>query len=401
MAADIAMSIAEWAPGFCIAATGFHFASLFIAARRLRVANRASPLVAAAPPVTVLRPLCGIDNFAAETLVSTFRIDYPEYELIFCVARADDPVVPIVRDLIELHPQRPARLLIGDDRISDNPKLNNIVKGWNAARHDWIIVADSNVLISRDFIRRFLARWEPKSGAICSMPIGARPLNFWAELECAFLNTLQARVQYVSEALGFGFAQGKSILFRREVIERAGGLRALAIDLAEDAATTKIVRAAGLRIHLVDQPVCQPLGWRTPREVWLRQLRWARLRRASFPWLFLPEIFLGSAGPTVFAAVAAAAAGMNVAAAVALMLSLWLAAELLLAKRVGWHLSARMAAALLLRDMMLPALWLAAVLGGGFNWRGNEMTTKVSTGRGRALRWVRNTAQLVRVGPEL
>lgn len=360
------------ASGFGALAIGVQLASVSVAAWRCRRKPR-KPMTL--PAVSLLRPVCGNENFLAETLGSTFRLDVPDYEILFCAARPDDPAVAIVRRLIEANPQVPARLLIGDDGISANPKLGNLVKGWDAARHEWIIIADSNVLMPPDFVQRLLAAWRSDSGVVCSMPIGARPGNFWAELECAFLNTLQARFQYVSEALGWGFAQGKAMLFRRDIVERAGGIRALAAETAEDAATTKLVRAAGLRVHLVDMPFEQPLGYRTAAEVWRRQLRWARLRRISFPLLFLPELLIGSAFPCAALAIAASAHGPEaVVAATLLSLAIWIAAEIALARAIGWHFTGRSIFALLLRDLLLPVLWIAAWLGADYIWRGNHIT---------------------------
>ena len=80
-------------------------------------------------------------------LASTFALAYPHYEAIFCVASPADPVIPLVERLIAAHPAIPARLLVGDDRVCSNPKLNNLVKGWKSARYGWIIMADSNVLM--------------------------------------------------------------------------------------------------------------------------------------------------------------------------------------------------------------------------------------------------------------
>ena len=367
------MLLANLAGGFCAVATCVQLASVSVAAWRCRY--RAAPKPGPVPAVSLLRPICGAENFLAETLGSSFRLDFPDYEILFCAARQDDPAVPIVRRLIEANPRVTARLLIGDDGISANPKLGNLVKGWDAARHDWIIMADSNVMLPPDFVQRLLAAWRSDSGVVCSMPIGARPANFWAELECAFLNTLQARFQYVSEALGWGFAQGKAMLFRRDIVERAGGIRALAAETAEDAATTKLVRAAGLQVHLVDAPFEQPLGHRRAGEVWARQLRWARLRRVSFPLLFLPELLVGSALPCAALGIAASAYGLAAAAAgIVLLLAIWVAAEVALARAVGWHFTPRTALAALLRDLLLPALWIAAWLGADYVWRGNHIT---------------------------
>ena len=114
------------------------------------------------PAVSIVQPLCGVEAFSRETLRSIFALDYPDYEIIFCLASADDPIAPLVRGAIEAHPERPARLLIGDDRVSANPKLNNVVKGWKAARHDWVIIANSNVLMPADYIQRLLGALAPR-----------------------------------------------------------------------------------------------------------------------------------------------------------------------------------------------------------------------------------------------
>jgi ceramide glucosyltransferase len=367
------MLLANLTAGFCVIATGVHLATVAVAAWRCRRSKRAiRPAVV--PSVSLLRPVCGHENFLTETLGSSFRLDHPDYEILFCAARQDDAAVPVVRHLLAANPDARARLLIGDDGIAANPKLGNLVKGWDAARHQWIIIADRNVMMPRDFVQRLFAAWRADSGAICSMPIGSRPENFWAELECAFLNTLQARFQYVSEALGWGFAQGKAMLFRRDIVDKAGGIRALAAETAEDAATTKLVRAAGLRVQLVDMPFEQPLGRRRAGEVWARQLRWARLRRVSFPPLFLPELMVGSALPCAALAVAAAGYGLRAAAAsIALLLAVWCGAEAALARAAGWHFTSRTALALVLRDLLLPVLWIAAWLGADYVWRGNHV----------------------------
>jgi ceramide glucosyltransferase len=318
-------------------------------------------------------------------LQSSFRLDYPNYEVIFCAAREDDPVVPIVRRVIAANRHIPAALLVGDDRDSVNPKLNNLIKGWDAARHSWIVMADSNVLMPRDYVQRLLGCWRPHTGAVCSMPIGSMPGNFWAELECAFLNTLQARAQYMSETVGWGFAQGKTMLFRRDVVENGGGIRALAAETAEDAATTKLIRNAGLHVHLVDNPFEQPLGWRSAAEVWARQVRWARLRRISFSWLFLPELLVGSVFPALALAIAADAHGFSVTTSLSAFLAMWFAAEITLACVAGWRLSLPWLLALPIRDLLLPILWIAAWLSDDFIWRGNPMTVSRNRRRRRRI----------------
>jgi ceramide glucosyltransferase len=346
-------------------------ASIAIAMLRLRC--KAPAQSGEYPPVSLVRPLCGLDNYAAETLRSTFELDHPRCEILFCVAAANDPVVPLVKDLMSSHPEIDARLLIGDDRLSSNPKLNNVVKGWRAATHDWIVIADSNVLMPRDYIARLFASWRADTGLVASPPIGAHPRGFWAEIECAFLNTYQARWQYIVDSFGNGFAQGKTMLWRRADLEHAGGIAALGREVAEDAAATKIVRGAGLNVRLVDRPLAQPLGRRSAGEVWNRQLRWARLRRASFLIYFLPEILSGGVLPMLCAATLADAAGWPELPVVAAFALFWYGSEMVLAAACRWHVSALHPLYGLIRDLMLPALFIAALRGNDFVWRGNAM----------------------------
>ena len=320
-----------------------------------------------------MRPVCGIENYCEETLRSTFELDYPRYEILFCAAHAHDPVLPLVERLIAAYPRVDAKILIGEDRISGNPKLNNLVKGWRAASAPWVVIADSNVLMPRDYIQRLLSTWVPGTGLVCSPPAGSRPSNFWAELECGFLNTHEARWQYVADSIGLGFAQGKSMLWRRELLERGGGIEALGMELAEDAASTKLVRAMGLRVRLVDRPFDQPLGVRTASEVWNRQLRWARLRRASFKAFFVPEILTGAVFPLAAFAVAAGGSGFSPLTAVVIAGTAWYGAELLMARASGWPSTLRAPLVWMIRDLLLPVLWIQAWLGSTFVWRGNHM----------------------------
>ena len=359
---------------FCIAATAIHIASIVVAIVRFRRSTLGeAPSARKFPPISLVRPLCGIDNFAAETLRSTFDLDYPRCEILFCVASAKDPVVPLVEGLMAERPEAGAKLLVGDDKLSSNPKLNNVLKGWRAARHDWIVIADSNVLMPRDYIDRLFASWRADTGLVASPPIGCRPQGVWAELECAFLNAYQARWQYLADSLGFGFAQGKTMLWRRPDLERAGGIPALAREVAEDAASTKVVRGAGLKVRLVDRPFPQPLGYRSAADVWRRQMRWARLRRASFLSYFLPEALSGGVLPMIALALVAAAVGLPPVLSVTALACAWYGGEMMLAAAAGWHLSLLYPLYGLARDLLLPVLFVGALHGDDFVWRGNEM----------------------------
>ena len=351
-----------------------HLASAALAWRRC--AGRGTPpaLLGKLPSVTIVQPHRGIEAFSEETLASVFRLDYPDYEIVFCVVSEADPIVALLRRHIAANPGRPARILFGDHPISKNPKLNNIVKGWKAARRDWIVLADSNVLMPPDYLTRLMARFRADTGIVCSPPIGAAPKGFAAHLECAFLNSYQARWQYAAEAAGFGFAQGKTMLWRRRLLDEAGGIEALASEIAEDAAATKIVRRAGLAAHLVDRPFPQPLGRRSLKEVWRRQVRWARLRRATFAPYFLPELLTTSLVAVIAAALAAPAFDASPTTGALLAATAWYGAEAALTAGASWPLGPWFLPAAVARDLVLPWLWILGLASDRFEWRGAALT---------------------------
>ena len=364
------MTLYDLILGCLIFAASAHFISIAVLLVRPYVRR---PLVPEKrPPVTILRPATGLENNIEETLASAFAIDYPEFEIVFCVQDSADPVIPLIERLMREHPNVSSRLLVGDDRISINPKLNNLVKGWRAARYEWIVMADSNVLIPPNYLDDLLSRWTDEVGLVCSPPVGTRPEGVGAELECAFLNTYQARWQLTADAFGIGFAQGKTMLWRRDILDRAGGIAALASEPAEDAASTKIVNDAGYRVRLVRHPFPQPLGRRPIAEIWKRQLRWARLRRATFAPLYATELVSGGFLPLTAAAILIALGPPTWPGFILLFVG-WYGAELLLAARMGWPVSARIALLLLVRDLSLPILWVAGWTGNTFVWRGNAM----------------------------
>lgn len=363
------IAVAVLLGGLALVALALHLVSIGMVALRLRQPVRAP---ACDMPVTLLAPVCGIEPGIGRTLATFFAVEHPGLQLIFCAADPADPVLPLVGDLIGRHPGTDATLLIGEDRVSGNPKLNNLVKGWGAARGRFVIMADSNQLLPPDYVGQLLERLRPGVGLVSSPAVGVEPVGPWARIEAAFLNTHQARWQLAADSAGTGFAQGKTLGWRKDVLDRAGGPAALGRDLAEDVGSTKVVRAAGLSVRLPRMPFAQPLGQRSRATVIGRQLRWARIRRAGFPALYAAEIASGAFLPVLALAVLAAG-GLIAPMTVAGVVAVWYGAEWALARAAGWPASAADVAAMIGRDVLMPVIW---VLGwrGGISWRGTDVT---------------------------
>lgn len=354
---------------FAALAFALHLASAVLTGWRYLRPGRAEGH-AERPFISLVRPVCGLDTYDAETLASSFALSYPAHEVIFCAAHEGDPAVALLRRLIAENPDVDAQLLIGEDQISSNPKLNNLEKGWQAARGSFVVMTDSNLLLPPDYLEQLLAVCHEDTGLVSSPPVGQRGEGMAAALECAFLNSFQARWQLAADSLGLGYAQGKTLMWRREVLERAGGLAALGRDLAEDVASTKVVRAQGLKVRLSRHAFVQPIGPRSFPVVWKRQLRWARVRRDGFPGLFALEILLG---PWVPLLALAPWLGVSLALWALPFLVLWYGAELVLNRIAGWPAAPRDLSAMLLRDLLLAPLWVVTWRSRGFEWRGTAM----------------------------
>jgi ceramide glucosyltransferase len=369
------MSVTVWLLiGYCLIALVLHAASIAALWARSR---RPTPRVGACgrgQVVSLIRPVCGLEDLEHLTLASSFHLTWRETELLFCVASAADPAVPFLQRLIAAHAGANARILIGDNCETANPKLNNLIKGWQAAKGEWIILADSNLTLPPDYVEQLLACFAPDTGLVCAPPIASGPRGFWAEVECGFLNTYQGRWQYAADALGFGFAQGKSMLWRRADLDRVGGIAALGSELAEDAAATKLVRAGGRRVRLAGPSFHQPIGERCATRVINRQTRWAQLRRMTFPGYFLPEILTGSLSPAFAGALASEMLGGPGLIIAAVFVSVWFGLEAVLARVAGWPLSWRSPFAWLVRDALISLIWVRAFTAGGYEWRGNRIS---------------------------
>jgi ceramide glucosyltransferase len=357
---------------YCALATLLHLATTVLVLLRT---HRPSKTASAddARGVTLIRPVCGLDDIERETLATTFQLTHANLEVLFCAASSDDAAVPYLRELIARNPRMTAHVLIGNDPATSNPKLNNIIKAWHTASHDWIVMADSNLRLPADYIAQLIAHWSTDTGLVCAPPIANEPEAFWAEVECAFLNTYQARWQYAADCIGFGFAQGKTMMWRRADLDRAGGILALAGEVAEDAAATKVVRRNGGRVRLAGPSFFQPIRQRNLSQVLSRQARWAQLRRLSFPVWFAPEILTGGMLPLLACLVVANACGVALPVAGLSFLALWLGAEALLAYRSGWPLSWLSPLAWLMRDLLLPVVWVKGWSTVSYTWRGNHI----------------------------
>lgn len=325
------------------------------------------------PPVSVLKPVRGVDRGAYENFVSHCRQDYPEYEIIFGVAEADDPVVPLIRRLQRDFPERSIRLIVAPP-FGPNRKaclLHELVK---AARYDVLVMNDSDMRVTPDYLARVVQPLaDPKVGLVTCPYVGGDVRSLPAALEALHMGvTFLPSVVVARKAVNMRFALGASITMRRADLERLGGFAALKDYLAEDFQVGyQTASKLGLRVHLSDYIITCVLGDATFHEQWSQELRWMRCNRVSRPREY-PGLVLTHS--TALAAALALVSGFSEAASQALLVTLVLrwAVAWLVTGYTGDRVSRRYLLWLPVRDILSALVWVAGGLGRRVSWRGEE-----------------------------
>lgn len=345
---------------------------------RKRPLAKASDPNAAAEPMAVLKPVAGIDDDLAANLRTFFQQDYPHYEIVFGVQGEGDPALELLRRLMREFPDVAARVVVHDGGRGINPKVSNLRAMLTATSRDLVVVSDSNIRVGASYLRQMHAEMsQPHVGLVTSLFAGVGEKTLGALVENAHLNaTVVAGVVVPSEILGHPIAVGKSMMFRRSLIDKIGGLESVAYVLAEDYVIGRMFHEAGFDVRLCPEPVMNVIAKSSLSTFFRRQLRWnmIRLRLQPFPFLLEPLTL------PLFTAAVAIALGAPAAPTLA-------AAWLLTALRDGaqWVMMrgpARLLLALLvipLRELLIMAIWLATFPKRHIAWRGNRVRVSAGT----------------------
>ncbi len=237
------------------------------------------------PPITIYKPLKGLDEGLEENLRSFFRLDYPTYQLLFCVAAGDDPAVATVERLLREFPGHDARLIVGCPVFGLNPKVESLAAMDRYRTHGVILISDSNVRVRPSYLREtacYLA--EPGVGLVSNLFVGVGETQTGAILENLQLNGFIAGGVALASVLRVTCVVGKSMLIPVHALEAIGGFASVRNLLAEDQMIGARIRKAGysLRLsHHVIENINQARGF-----TWFlnRHSRWYKIRRQlAFP----------------------------------------------------------------------------------------------------------------------
>ncbi len=348
-----------------IAAAAAAYQVLAIAAT-LRHLARKDPVPQALPPVSILKPLRGMDPNLGEALRSHALLDYPEYEVLVGVADPADPAAPEARRLAAEYPGRVRMAPVSTQ--APNGKVGALIDLAKAARYPLLLVNDSDIRVTPEYLRRLVGWLEDPAVGLVTCLYRATAHHWPGRWEALGIATDFAPSVLVAPFAGVvEFGLGSTLLFRREDLEAVGGFEALAAYLADDYQLGKRITQTGRRVVLARLAVETCLSGSSWAEVWNHQVRWARTIRVSRgAYLGLPV-----ANASLWALAAFAAGAWWTGAG---LLALRLVAGLL----SGWAVLkspdvVRYAGLMPLRDLWGFAVWVWGLRGDTVEWRGRRL----------------------------
>jgi ceramide glucosyltransferase len=372
-----AIRYALFALGF--APLAYYLVSIFAAGRffgRRKDLPPASPSFA--PPVSVLKPIYGLDRDTYENYASFCVQDYPEYEILFCVSDETDPALQVIRRLIQDFPDRGIRVLIGSEPLGVSDKVNKLCRMAREAKHEIVIVSDSDVRVDADYLRAVVAPFqEAKVGGVTCLYRGLTDNSLTADLEAIGNSTDFAAGVLVAWLFSeVNFMLGATMAVRKAVLAEIGGFESMVDYFSDDYELGNRIAAKGHRVALIPHPVAIVYPRETLRDAFQHQLRWNLSIRFSRPAGHLGLIFTQGLPLAILAAICAPSLGWAVAV---------LAAYIILRRVSAWKIGvAGMKDAnlrnkmelLLLRDAFAFVVWVTSFFPRQVLWRGKEFQVR-------------------------
>jgi ceramide glucosyltransferase len=330
------------------------------------------------PPITLAKPICGLEAELEENLRSYFVQEYPRYEIVFGVRDPDDPALPVVRKVMAEFPGVDATLLVINGGVAGgNRKVLTLVAICQRAKYGILVVADSDIRVAPDCLSSIASCYECEAvGAVTCLTV-ARPAGGVAStLGAMFLNEEFLPATLVAKTVEpMTYCYGPTMSARRRALEAIGGFEALTDHLADDYLLGNRIAALGLRVELAGRASMNVLHEPSLKALFLHELRWARTIRTVRP--------LGYAGtivtmPTPWAVAVLLASGFSPVGWLALAAAFALRFSMQLAVRRTFHLEGVPAFWWIpVREILSFSVWSASHLGQGVLWKRNQF--RVST----------------------
>ncbi|MFM5888011.1 MAG: bacteriohopanetetrol glucosamine biosynthesis glycosyltransferase HpnI [Dolichospermum sp.] len=275
---------------FCLSAVLFYTYGVYTGIAFLRNSPPINPEFH--PPVTILKPLCGVDKGTYTNLASFCQQDYPQYQIIFSVRSSTDPSIEVVEKLIQQFPEIDISLVVKDYIIGANLKISNLANAVTSAKYDILVIADSDIRVCSQYLKTVIQPLQDeKVGVVtCLYRSTAQGIATILEAICTATD-FQPSILVSKQLEGIKFALGSTIVIRKTTLAKIGGFAAVADYLADDYQLGYLPAQVGDKVVLSNYIVEHGLGHSSLLDSINRQIRWARCIRVSRPGGYIGLIF--------------------------------------------------------------------------------------------------------------
>jgi ceramide glucosyltransferase len=326
------------------------------------------------PPVSILKPICGLDSDAYENLASFCRQDYPEYQIVFGVQDPRDPSVEVVKQIIHDFPTIDIQLIISDRVIGTNLKVSNLANAVAEAKHEILLLADSDIQVQPDYLQQVVQPLCDAAVGVVTCMYRSQAQGWVSAFEAIGISTEFLPSVLVARKLeGMAFAMGATIVIRKSVLEAIGGFSAVASYLGDDFKLGNLPAQAGYQVVLSDYVVDHVLATESVSAFIHHQTRWTRGNRSARPLGYAGLIFTHGTATSLIFLLATGGSFLSWS-----VLSVTWSLRLLMAWVVGVKQLKDPAAKKLLwsvplRDLVSFALWCYSFIGNTIEWRGRRL----------------------------
>jgi ceramide glucosyltransferase len=326
-----------------------------------------------AQPVSVLKPLRGVDPELQKNIESFCIQDFPEYEVLLGFTDAEDDAIPVARKIAEVH--KHLRVVVTLEDLGVNRKVSNLQGLIRAAKYPLVAISDSDMMAGPDYLRRIVSEYQSSEnvGMVTSLYKISNPLSSGSALESLTLALDFVPAVLVAKRLeGITFGLGASMLLSKKALEDIGGFIPIADYLADDYQLGNRLWKKGYKLVLSDYVIEDVVGPMNVSDYLLHQIRWARTYRASRPWGYFGY---GITHVFPFSLLLLAAQGPSSAALSALGIVLALRASLALAvnyRVIGQGKWLKWLFLLPFKDLLSFGIWVLSFTGRKVLWRGRH-----------------------------
>ncbi len=335
------------------------------------------------PPITVLKPLCGLEPGLEENLRSFCQQSHAEYELLIGARDATDPALDVARRVAAEFPHVDVQVIPGATRLGENRKINTLVHLATFARYDTLVIADSDIRVGPEYLRRVVTPLMDPTVGIVSCTYRGRPTGgLWSELGALAIDEWFIPSVLVAQGLGSNaYCSGTTMALRRDVLERVGGFEVLAPLLADDYELGARVRELGKSCVIPYYEVAATVNEPTLLDLVRHELRWMRTVRTVTP-LGHALSFLTYVVPLTLLAWAASDFAPWALGLVALAVALRVTLHYVVSRPATWDPdrvaieTARLPYLVWLvpiRDVMSFVMWVMSYMSRRVTWRGTEL----------------------------